>query len=75
MLVKASRAGGLDGDYGFQNFSTFQMYYYGGLADVRAETDQWNQILKGAIVIEDNFEQPALISGFKLTGVLSSLPA
>ncbi len=74
-VVFCSRAGGLDGGYGQPNFSTFQMYYYGGLADVRGETDQWNQLLKGAIVIEDKFESPALISGFKLTGVLSALQA
>jgi hypothetical protein len=72
-VVFCSRAGGLDGGYGQANFSTFQMYYYGALADVRAETDSWNQILKGAIVIEDDFKAPALISGFKLTGVLSAL--
>lgn len=65
-----SRPGGLDGGYGETNFSTFQMYYYGGLANVVGETDQWNQLIKGSIDIEDEFRVAAPISGFWLTGVL-----
>lgn len=71
-ILFTSRAGGLDGQYGEQNFSTIQMFHYNGLAVVQGETDSWNQILKGAIDIEDDFKVAAPISGFKLTGVLSN---
>lgn len=71
-VLFTSRAGGLDGSYGDSNFSTCQMFYYGGLANVVGETDSWNQILKGAIDIEDDFKVAAPISGFKLTDVLST---
>lgn len=72
-IVFCSRAGGLDGNYGFASFSTFQMFHYNGLAKVTAQTDQWNEILEGAIDLEHQFKAPALMSGFKLTGTLSTL--
>lgn len=74
-VIFCSRAGGLDGNYGDTNFSTFQMFHYNGLADVRAETDSWNQLLKGVIILEDDFKVVAPLSGFLLTSTMSSLPA
>lgn len=71
-ILFTSRAGGLDGQYGENNFSTVQMFYYGGLATVVGETDTWNQVIKGAIDIEDDFKVAAPISGFKLTQTLSA---
>lgn len=70
-VVFTSRAGGLDGQYSSENFSTLQMFYYGGLAEVKGNTDQWNELIEGAIDIEDDFKVAAPISGFKLTGVLT----
>lgn len=71
-VVFCSRAGGLDGSYGEQNFSSFQMFYYGGLANVVGESDSYNQIIRGSIDIEDDFQVAAPISAFKLTDVLST---
>jgi hypothetical protein len=73
-VLFTSRVGGLDGNYGFQNFSTCQMFYYNGLAEVTANTEAFDQLTEGSISIEDDFQMPAPISGFKLTGVLSALP-
>lgn len=81
-----SRPGGLDGQYGFQNFSTVQLYTYSGKAAaagagdqaragvyVKAEGDAWNEVTKGAIVTEDKPLLPAAsVSGFLLTGVLTA---
>jgi hypothetical protein len=66
-------AGGLDGGYGYPNFSTFQMYYYGALGG-SGRDGQLEPDLKGAVDLEHDFQAPALVSGFKLTGVLSALP-
>jgi hypothetical protein len=80
-----SRVGGLDGGYGFQNFSTVQLYTFDGPGSqasglgeslragtyVKSEGDSWNEVQKGAVVVEDAPLVPAAISGFYLTGVLS----
>ncbi len=71
-VMFCSRAGGLDGQYGEQNFSTVQMFYYGGLANVQGRSDAWNQIIEGSIDIEDDFKVAAPISGFLLTDVLTT---
>lgn len=67
-----SRAGGLDGNLGENNFSTVQMFYYGGLANVQARTDNWHEIMEGSIDLEDDFKVAAPLSGFKLTGTLGT---
>jgi hypothetical protein len=66
-----SRPGGLDGNYGFQNFSTVQIYHFGGEARVEAFTEPKHELVEGHVVMEDNVQVPAVISGFKLTDVLS----
>ena len=70
-VMFVSRVGGLDGGYGFQNFSTVQMFYYNGLALVEANRDNYDELTEGSVVIEDDFQVPAPISAFKLTGVLA----
>jgi hypothetical protein len=67
-----SRPGGLDGKYGYKNFSTVQIYIYDGEALVMGETDAWNQVDKGRISIEDEIVVPANYSGFALTNCLST---
>lgn len=81
-----SRPGGLDGQYGFQNFSTVQLYTFSGEAAkagageaaragvyVKAKSDAWDEITQGAIVTEDKPLLPAAgVSGFMLTGVLTA---
>ena len=74
-VMFCSRVGGLDGGYGYQNFSTAQLFYYDGLAKVTVNTEVFDEIIEGSISIEDDPQMPAPISGFFLTGVLSSLPA
>ncbi len=67
-----SRPGGLDGGYGFQNFSSIQIYHYGGEARTEAFTEPKHQLVEGHIVMEDNIETPTLLSAFKLTDVLTT---
>lgn len=81
-----SRPGGLDGQYGFQNFSTVQLFTFSGSAAeagagdqaragvyVKARGDSWNELTEGAIVTEDKPILPAAaVSGFMLTGVLTA---
>ena len=66
-----SRPGGLDGQYGFQNFSTIQIYQHRESPRFEARSDPWNNLVEGRFVIEDAILTPALIAGFALTGVLS----
>ena len=85
-IAFVSRPGGLDGGYGQQNFSTVQLFTYDGpgaaaqgLGDgdlragvyVKAEGDSWNELTKGAIVIEDKPLVPVPSSGFYLTETLT----
>ena len=85
-IAFVSRPGGLDGGYGQQNFSTVQLFTYDGpgaaaqgLGDgdlragvyVKAEGDSWNELTKGAIVVEDKPLVPVPTSGFYLTGTLT----
>lgn len=67
-----SRAGGLDGQYGFQNFSTVQLYTYNGEARVFAFSDPEHELTRGRIDIEDDIQIAAPVSGFYLTNVLST---
>lgn len=86
-IAFVSRPGGLDGGYGEQNFSTVQLFTYDGpgataqgLGDgdlragtyVKAEGDSWNELTKGAIVVEDKPLVPVPTSGFYLTNTLSA---
>lgn len=66
-----SRVGGLDGGYGFRNFSTIQVYHYNGEARVQAFSDPEHEVVRGRVVMEDLVTTPALLSGFRLTNVLS----
>jgi hypothetical protein len=61
----------IDGNYGFRNFSTVQVYHYGGEARVEAFTEPKHQLVEGRVVMEDKVEVPAAVAGFKLTSVLS----
>lgn len=65
-----SRPGGLDGNYGFQNFSSVQIYTLNGEARVKAESDNWNELIKAAIVMENKVVFPAARASFKLTATL-----
>jgi hypothetical protein len=69
-----SRVGGLDGQYGYQNFSTVQCYTFNGEARVFAYSDPQNELINGRIDTEDDIQIAAPISGFYLTGVLSTIP-
>lgn len=83
-ILFCSRQGGLDGGYGEQSFSTLSLYTFNGPASnagageaaragvyVKAEGDSWNEITKGAVVIEDKPVVTADVSGFWLTNCLS----
>lgn len=67
-----SRPGGLDGGYGFQNFSTVQIYHFNGEARVEAYSEPKHELVESHVVMEDKVVIPAVISGFKLTDVLSA---
>lgn len=62
-----SRIGGLDGVAGTESFSTVQIFTYGGEAVVKSEREDFNEITKGAIVLEHKVEVPAVEAGFRLT--------
>lgn len=63
-----SRPGGLDGQFGFRNFSTLQCYYYNGEARIEAFSEPKHELVEGHVVMEDKVVVPAVISGFQLTG-------
>lgn len=67
-----SRAGGLDGGYGFRNFSTIQLYHFNGEARVEAFYEAKHELIEGHVVYEDKEICPAPISGFALSDVLST---
>src|SRR5262249_28609430 len=57
-----SRVGGLDGGYGFRNFSTVQLYHFGGEARVEAFSEPKHELVESHVVMEDRVETPALIA-------------
>lgn len=67
-----SRVGGLDGGYGFKNYSTLQIFTYNGEARVEMKDEPWHELMEGRIVTEDKVIAPATSSGFALTDVLST---
>ena len=76
-----SRPGGIDGQAGFQNFSTVQCYHWtksstdnpgGGIATVTARGDSWNELTEGRVVIEDEIRVPSTLAGFELKDTLST---
>lgn len=69
-ILFVSRPAGLDGGYGYQSFSTCQVYHKGGEARVEAFSDAKHEMVEGHIVMEDKVVTPSLVSGFKLTNVL-----
>lgn len=66
-----SRQGALKGIYGGKNFSTLQLYHFGGDAKVEAFSEPKHELVEGHIVAEDKFVTPSLVSGFKLTDCLA----
>lgn len=70
-VLFVSRPGGLDGGYGFQNFSTVQCYHFNGEGRVEAFSEPKHELIEGHIVLEDKVVVPAVRSGFRLTDVLS----
>lgn len=66
-----SRPGGLVGGYGKQNFSTVQVYHYGGEGRVEAFSEPKHELVEGHNVMEDKVLVPATASGFAVTDVLS----
>jgi len=66
-----SRPGGLDGGYGHQNFSTIQLFHFGGEGRVEAFSEPKHELIEGHVVMEDKVVCAAPASGFKLTDVLS----
>jgi hypothetical protein len=67
-----SRPGGLDGGYGYQNFSTIQIFHFNGEGRVEAFSEPKHDLTEGHVVLEDKVLAPAPLSGFKLTGVLQN---
>lgn len=67
-----SRPGGLDGGYGMVNFSTLQLYTFGGAARVEAFSEPKHELVEGHVVLEDKFVLAAAASGFKITDVLTT---
>ncbi len=64
--------GGLDGGYGFKNFSTVQLYHFNGEGRVEAFSEPKHELIDGHVVMEDCPVVAAPVSGFKLTNVLST---
>ena len=56
-----SRKGGLDGGYGFRNFSTVQVYHFNGEARMEAFSDPRSQLVETHVVLEDDVQTPALV--------------
>lgn len=82
VAVLMSRIGGLDGDLGTQNYSTCQVFWYGkpvqkaggevqGQMVVSAESDTWNQMLKGRCTIQTAEELAAPASGYMIQNLFS----
>lgn len=67
-----SRSGGLDGGYGYQNFSTVQLYHFKGEARVEAFSEPKHELVEGHVVMEDSVQVPAVLSGYRLTDVLTT---
>src|SRR5215468_5751852 len=67
-----SRVGGLTGTYGTRNWSTVQLYHFGGEVRVRAFSEPKHELVEGHVEMEDKALVPSTISGFKLTDVLST---
>ena len=66
-----TRQGGLDGGIGMRNFSTWQLYHFGGESRVEAFSEPKHELIEGHVVMEDRPLAVATVSGFKLTDVLS----
>jgi hypothetical protein len=66
-----SRPGGLEGIYGGRNFSTVQVFHFNGEARVEAFSEPKHELMEGHVVMEDKVLVPAVLSGFRLTDVLS----
>lgn len=69
-IIFASRPGGMDGQYGFQSFSTVQVYTLNGNVRVEARSDNWNELVEARVVAENRVVFPAPTASFKLTGCL-----
>ncbi len=67
--VFLSRVGALDGEYGAQNFSTLQCFYYKDLLRVKSDYDQWNEKFKGAVIEYFVPKIAAPISGYLVTSI------
>lgn len=67
-----SRPGGFDGDYGTRNFSTVQVYHFGGEARVEAYSMPKDELTEGHVVTEDRVIIPTVLGAFQLTGALSA---
>lgn len=66
-----SRVGGLAGGYGFRNFSTLQLYHFGGEARVEAFSEPKHELVESHVVMEDRALAVSMASGFELTNCLS----
>lgn len=71
-VLFVSRPGGIDGGYGFQNFSTVQCYHFNGEARVEAFSEPKHELVEGHVVLEDKVLVPSTRSGFRLTDVLTT---
>lgn len=71
-VLFVSRPGGLNSAYGFQNFSTVQIYHFNGESRVEAYSEPKHELVEGHVVLEDRVLVPAVRSGFRLTDVLTT---
>jgi hypothetical protein len=69
--ICVARPGSLDGEYGaLGNFSTVQIYHYGGLLEVEAFTDAENRRIRGHVSDDVFVALASAISGFLIQTIL-----
>lgn len=69
--IMVSRPGGLDGEYGtIGNFSTVQIYYYGGMLEVEAFSDNEDRLVRGHVSDDIYVAIASPISGYLITSII-----
>jgi hypothetical protein len=69
--IVVAQPGGLIGEYGaIGNFSTVQIYYYGGMLEVEAFSDPENRRVRGHVSDDIKVVIASPISGFLITSII-----
>jgi hypothetical protein len=72
-VICCTRPGGLDGQYGAPNYSTFQLYYTGKEMQVETIDEPKDRLTEVHVVTDDKAVLAAPASGFLVTDILSGV--